>query len=403
LNEPAEDEDRAYVEFVRRLLDDMAAGRSHPAAYYERLFPECAERVRAEVPAAGPPDAFPAPPARIGAYDVVGELPAGGMGRLLLARRAGKEGTLVIKTAKGGVGADESQVLDRLRREATILGRLDHERICPVIDVVSEGERVFVVMPFIEGETLEARIRRARAKLEAREPAEAAWSAIAAGGSSEDGLDGILALMEDVALAVHAAHELGIVHRDLKPGNIMVRADGHAVVLDFGLAVDLSDRQARRLTVQGDVLGTPSYMAPEQIEGEIASIDRRTDVYALGAILYEILTFRRAFEASGADALKSRILARRAAAPRHVNPAVPSDLEAVCAKAMEAAPGRRYATARALAEDLRRVRSREPALAATRSLFARVAAAARRNRIAVAIAGALVLAALAVVLVLARS
>ena len=232
------------------------------------------------------------------------------MGRLIIARHPELDRKLVIKMAKAGLVSDDPHVLDRLKREATILGRLDHERICPVIDVLSEGDQVYVVMPFIDGETLEARVHRATEKMRGGAPASAAWSAIGAAndafssspgssrssstpeGSAEPiardarvGLRAILALMEEVARAVHAAHEQGIIHRDLKPGNIMVRPDGHPVVLDFGLAVDLSDRKARRLTVQGDLIGTPSYMAPEQIQGEIASIDRRTDVYALGAIL----------------------------------------------------------------------------------------------------------------------
>jgi serine/threonine protein kinase len=240
-------------------------------------------------------------------------------------------------------------------------------------------------MPFIEGETLEARLARASEALRGGSPPSAAWSAIGSATESAPpasppsapatppseriardarvGLRKILALMEEVALAVHAAHEQGIIHRDLKPGNIMVRPDGHPVVLDFGLAVDLSDSKARRFTVRGDLIGTPSYMAPEQIEGEIELIDRRTDVYALGAILYEVLTFKRAFKASGINAIYHRVLSGRIEPPRKANPTIPRDLEAVCLKAMETDPRRRYATARDFADDLRRVRTLEATLA----------------------------------------
>jgi hypothetical protein len=208
------------------------------------------------------------------------------------------------------------------------------------------------------------------------------------------GLRAVLALMEEVARAIHAAHLQKIVHRDLKPGNIMVRPDGHPVVLDFGLAIDLSAEHARRLTSYGDVIGTPAYMAPEQIRSESDAIDPRTDVYALGVILYELLTFRRAFTGSDLHAIYNRILAGRIDPPRNVNPTIPRDLEAVCQRAMEVDPRRRYATALELAEDLRRVRTLEATLARPISGVERAVRVLRRHPRAVAgfVGGAVVLA-----------
>jgi serine/threonine protein kinase len=357
VNKLSHDDD--YVAFTRRLLDDLAAGRSYPADHYAKLFPGAADAIRADLEAeGGEQDAgAPAgPPARIGAYEVTGEMPGGGMGQLLLARHPGDGDKVVIKTAKPGL-AGSARGLDRLKREAAILGRLDHDRICPVTDVVIEGERVFVVMPFFEGETLEARLGRAAAVARKGGSAEAAW--IELGG----GLPAVLSLLEEVARAIHTAHEKGVVHRDLKPANILVRPDGHPMVLDFGLAVDLSASHVRRLTVRGDLIGTPSYMAPEQVRSELEEIDRRTDVYALGVILYELLTFRRAFKGPDLKAIGALIVAGRIDPPSAKNPEVPRDLEAVCLKAMAVRPRRRYATALELAEDLLRARTRERTVA----------------------------------------
>jgi eukaryotic-like serine/threonine-protein kinase len=400
---PPDSEDD-YVAFTRRMLDDLAAGRRQSADYYAKLFPGAAEQIREEVDDPTPTgasrrkssvteirlpgaddDTDPALhelPARVGRYDVTGELPSGGMGRLLLARHPETGAQLVVKTAKPGLVALDSNTLERLRREATILGRLDHDRICPVTDVVVEGDRVFVVMPFIEGETLERKLAQASARLRQGAQPSSAWRTIGAAApgaaapqepaeaksgpidtrtayDARSGLRAVLGFMEEVARAIHAAHEKGVIHRDLKPGNVMVRPDGHPVVLDFGLAVDLSDLETPRLTVRGDLIGTPSYMAPEQINSDVDAIDRRTDVYALGVVLYELLTFRRAFRGNDFQTIRDLVVNGRIDGPREVNPTIPRDLEAVCLKAMDAEQGRRYATALDFAEDLRRVRTLE--------------------------------------------
>jgi eukaryotic-like serine/threonine-protein kinase len=401
----APDTEEDYVEFTRRMLDDLAAGRRQSADHYAKLFPGAAEQIRAELPEHVPksgsreiPDQgvgadtlaeLSCLPKRIGRYEVTGEIPGGGMARLFLANHPDRAEKLVIKTAKPGLAAALAGCLDRLRREATILGRLEHDRICPMTDVIVECGRVFVVMPFIEGETLETRLGRASTRTKQGAPPSVAWRAIGAavpavpgetGGvpvparphdvpedpkaahDARIGLRAVLALMEEVARAIHAAHEKGVVHRDLKPANVMVRPDGHPVVLDFGLAVDLSDA-APRLTARGDVLGTPSYMAPEQVRSDVDAIDRRTDVYALGVILYELLTFRRAFKGPNVRTIHDLIRRGRLEEPRRVNPSIPGDLEAVCLKAMEVEQKRRYKTALDLAEDLRRVRTLEATVA----------------------------------------
>jgi serine/threonine-protein kinase len=166
-------------------------------------------------------------------------------------------------------------------------------------------------------------------------------------------------LIERVARALHEAHEHGIVHRDVKPADVMLTSDGAPVVFDFGLV--RLDREAEAgLTRSGELLGTPAYMAPEQIEPRGRAVDRRTDVYALRVTLYECLTGRRPFEGHSLEAVSRAILRGAAPGVRTLAPRVPRDLAAVVSVAMDPDPTRRYATALALAEDLRRVRDKQP-------------------------------------------
>jgi serine/threonine protein kinase len=228
-----EEEEEAYVAFVRTMLDDLAAGRSCSAAHYARLYPACAARIREELggeegnAATAPAEAGPAPaplPASIGAYAVAGELAAGGMGRLLLARHPGRDGMVVIKSAKAGL--EDPHALARLRREARILSRLEHEGVCPVIDILSEGGQIYVVMPFIEGETLEARIRRAADAFQEGADTRAGWRILSGGTGGPDPAAGVLAIMEEVARAVHAVHQRGIVHTSGSPSTSPTPAPG---------------------------------------------------------------------------------------------------------------------------------------------------------------------------------
>jgi serine/threonine protein kinase len=407
--------------FLRELWADFDGGRLRAVEDYIARYPGLEVEVREEHAACTAPldegassasgiatprlqggepgvDASQEAPTRIGRYEVTSHLAKGGMSLLLEARDPELHRRVVLKTLPPLPMARRTAALRRLMREARILGRLPHEGICPVLDVLTEGERIYVVMPFIDGETLEERIRRALAEHGGAFDPRLLWGTFSDRGSDAPASEAdtgrelteearsrgadlrpVLRFLERVASIVHLAHERGIVHRDLKPGNLMIRPQGDPVVLDFGLGVDVFGDQGERLTEEGDMLGTPHSMAPEQVEGRIAEIDRRTDVYALGVVLYELLTGRRPFEGPTKKIVLASVLRGDPVPPRKIVPSLPRDLEAVCLKAMAVEPGRRYGTALELAEDLRRIRTLQPTVAKPLSTVGRLLRRVRRN------------------------
>ncbi|MCE9596193.1 MAG: SUMF1/EgtB/PvdO family nonheme iron enzyme, partial [Planctomycetes bacterium] len=235
-----------------------------------------------------------------------------------------------------------SELSPRFRREATVAARVVHPGLCTVFEVGSDSRCAWIAMQFVEGRTLARHIQDATS-------------------AGEAGLDAERAIVwiEKAARALHAAHEAQIVHRDIKPANLMITPAGEVVVLDFGVAKELSDAPA--LTLTGDALGTPAYMSPEQIRGE--EVDRRTDVWSLGVSLHEALTLRRPFEAPTRERLLRDILETEPVDVRRTHPDLGRDVAIVLATALAKEPERRYQTALDLAEDMRRVREHEPILA----------------------------------------
>ncbi len=316
---------------------------------------------------------------RIGRYRLVSQLGQGGQGAVYLAEDERIRRKVALKILFGGlVHSTEARL--RFEREAEATGRLNHPGIARIYEM-DEAEGVpFIAMELIEGEPLSARLKEAaRAAtgteaatdvffdLEAGEPSSSTTATTSASSSRrtmtrQKGLQGAARFIEHAARALHVAHEAGLVHRDIKPGNIMVRTDGSPCILDFGLAHDDSSA-GMTLTGSRDRFGTPSYMAPEQVRGQTREIDRRTDVWALGATLYECCTLKRPFEAPTLDELFELIKNEEPRPPRNLNPRIPKDLEAVILTALDKDQNRRYATAEDLAEDLRRFSSHEPVLA----------------------------------------
>jgi eukaryotic-like serine/threonine-protein kinase len=315
----------------------------------------------------GAPYAPPAPPPSAGRYELGTLLGSGGMADVYRAT----DSTLGRAVALKFLRAIDVDQTERFMREARAQAHVEHPNICKVYEVGNAGGRPFIAMQCIEGMTL--------AQAAAHMP-----------------LDAKVAVMADVADAVHAAHRVGLVHRDLKPGNIMLEEtdDGrrHPYVLDFGLA---RDQESSRLTTIGVVMGTPSYMAPEQARGDRQRIDRRTDVYGLGATLYELLTGRPPFDGDTSMAVLMQLMQDDPTPPRALDASIPADLETVVLKCLEKDPQRRYDSARALADDLRRYLDGEPIAARRAGIVHKLATRARRHPTMAALLAVAVVAVLA--------
>ena len=315
------------------------------------------ERAAAEVPPPSPEDAL-----QVGRtfahFQLTRELGRGGQGVVFLAEDELLGRLVALKMLSGGAAVSR-QVRERFRREAETAGRLEHPGICGVHEVGEHEGIPYIAMQYVRGITLADLVARARHADDgaglADEPDLNTTSTTLTG---KNALGDVLELFERIANALHAAHEAGLIHRDIKPGNVMITPEGQPVLLDFGLARDL-DSDEPALTETGQVLGTPSYMSAEQLLGRRDQIDRRTDVYSLGAMLYECLTLRQPFEGPGFEQLYHQVLEGAPIPPRRLNPRIPVDLATVVEVAMERDLERRYATARDLAEDLRRVRAFE--------------------------------------------
>jgi serine/threonine protein kinase/Flp pilus assembly protein TadD len=341
--------------------------------------------------AATPPEAEPL--RRIGPYRLLDEIGRGGQGRVYRAidERLGRRVALKV------LGATAPQALERFRREAEATSRLDHPGVCAVYEIGEAEGRAYIAMRLVDGEPFSKRLAAARRAADEGVATPNLWTprpapsgAPPAPPSQREDWERSLAFVESVARALHAAHERGVVHRDVKPGNLMAAPDGSAVVLDFGLA-GLADEGLTALTRSGEIFGTPAYMAPEQIAPGRAPPDRRTDVWALGVVLFEALTLRRPFDGATRDALFTAILTEEAPDPRvHVR-GLPRDAAVVVAVALEKEPRRRFATALEFAEDLRRIRTHEPVRAQPVGPVGRAARFARRRPAAAALVVALAL------------
>ncbi len=277
---------------------------------------------------------------RLGVYEIVSPLGAGGMGEVYRARdeRLGRD--VAIKVLPAHVSGD-AELRQRFEREARTLATLSHPHICAVFDVGQQGETDFLVMELLEGETLADRI-----------------------GKGALPLDQALRYGVEIADALDKAHRKGVIHRDLKPANIMLTKGG-AKLLDFGLAKHAAPAAAgvggsmlpttpRGLTMQGTILGTFQYMAPEQLEG--AEADPRTDIFAFGAVLYEMLTGRKAFDGKSQASLISAIMSSEPPPVSSLQPVVPSALDQIVRTCLAKDPDERWQTAADIERQLRFLR-----------------------------------------------
>jgi serine/threonine-protein kinase len=274
------------------------------------------------------------PMSSFGDYEVIEELGRGGMGVVYKARHARFQRLVALKMILAGEHASREQT-ERFLAEARAVARLQHANIVQIHEIGSHDGSPFFSLEYVEGGNLAAKLKES-----APSDMEAAR------------------LVELLARAVHYAHGRGIVHRDLKPSNILLTPDGIPKIADFGLAKVLSDQSG--VTQTGAILGTPSYMAPEQAAGKAREIGPACDVYALGAILYELLTGRPPFR--GATALETmRQVEEQPPEPPHLhNPRVDRALEAICLKCLEKAARDRYPSAEAMDQDLSAYLNGEP-------------------------------------------
>ncbi len=269
-----------------------------------------------------------------GDYEVLEEIARGGMGVVYKARQTKLNRTVAVKMILAGQFAAEEEI-QRFYSEAEAAAKLDHPGIVPIYEVDEIEGRHFFSMAFIDGKSLQERI--ARGPLPQREAA---------------------LLLQKIARAVHYAHEHGVVHRDLKPRNIMLTIDGEPKVTDFGLAKRVDG--GTELTVSGQVLGTPGFMPPEQAQGKLGEIGPLSDVYSLGGILYCALTGRPPFQSANIVETLKQVIDTPPASPRLLNPGIDRDLETICLKCLEKAPGHRYSSAAELADELGRYLDGEP-------------------------------------------
>jgi serine/threonine protein kinase/tetratricopeptide (TPR) repeat protein len=290
----------------------------------------------------------------IAGYEILGELGRGGMGAVYHARQSSLGREVALKIIVAGAHASWSE-RSRFRVEAETAARLQHPHIVPIYEIGEQGKLPYLALEYVEGGSL-ARALAVRPMVPNR----------AAG------------MVETLARAMEYVHEHGVVHRDLKPANVLLTAEGLPKITDFGLAKWL-DAPSGHQTQSGTVLGTPSYMPPEQAKGQTALIGPATDVYALGAILYEMLTGRPPFHAATSQETVQQLLTQEPLPPSRLQPQVPRDLETVCLKCLRKEPGRRYPGAGALAHDLRCFLDKRPIRARPTPFWERIAKWTRRR------------------------
>jgi serine/threonine protein kinase len=336
-------------------------------------------RVAAPLQAVGRAAALPPEGEIIGDYELLELLAQGGMGVVYRARQLSLGRVVALKMLRAGrlAGTEDRQ---RFRLEAEAVAHLDHPGIVPVYDVGEHDGWLYFSMKFIEGGSLAHRLR------------EFAYTPSAPEGRAEVAArrSRLLGLLAQVADAVHYAHQRGVLHRDLKPGNILLDLAGRPNASDFGLAkcvqglagtedTVLVNPARGPITQSGAILGTPSYMAPEQACGHADAVATTVDVYSLGAIFYELLCGRPPFREGSPLATLRALVEREPVRPRVLQPGIERDLETVCLKCLEKDPARRYGSAHELAEELRRCQRGDAILARPTGSGERLARWCRRN------------------------
>jgi serine/threonine protein kinase len=367
----------------------------------------------------------------LGDFELIRELGRGGMGVVYEARQVSLNRKVALKVLKAGLGLT-AQAVNRFRREAAAAAKLHHTNIVPIYATGEDGDYHFYAMELIEGSSLDRVIRGMKMQREGEAAhAEASGStkcatkcatksneemtttvaddrsdecAASARSSPKPGetttslqpgsgyYDQVARMFAEVADGLEHAHRQGVIHRDIKPSNLLVSPQGRLHLTDFGLARVLEEPG---MTVTGEFMGSPSYMSPEQIAAGRAPLDHRTDIYSLGATLYETLTLQPPFQGERRDQIIGQILHKEPKTPRAIDRKIPADLETICLKSMDKDPDRRYRTAGAMAEDLRRYVNRFAIEARRANIAQRAVKWVRRHPAAAGASGTVFLACLA--------
>jgi WD40 repeat protein len=370
------------AELVDRYEDAAAAGRTPDLAALTRDCPELRARLESELrrltefdrlidvtrPHPGPPPADGEPLPAVAGYVVQALLGEGGMGVVYRARQLYPERPVALKMIRAGARASREDLL-RFQTEAEAIASLHHPGIVQLFELGVHEGRPYFSLELVEGGSLARRLDGQ--PLPPRRAAE---------------------LVRDVARAVQHAHQRGVIHRDLKPGNILLDGEGRPKITDFGLARRLQEETLRdRLTPASALVGTPCYMAPEQISNKPGEVGTHSDVYALGAVLYECLTGKPPFLDDSVFEVLNRVKTQPPARPSLTCPQVPRDLEVIALKCLEKEPAKRYAGAADLADDLQRFLDGEPIAAVPTPRAAQVWRWCRRNPVVAGLGAAVLL------------
>ncbi len=406
--------DEAFLSRAKSLLED----RTRSVATDALSMPVQTESQEAHFP-------------RIDGYRIVGVIGQGGMGVVYRAVQRKLERTVALKVLPAVIGSASPAAVSRFRREAHAAARLHHTHIIPIYDFGESHGGYYYAMELITGQPLNVLIRRfAEQNAASASPSRLAELLrrtttdytdrmsldIRSGDyTSRDSSPPsevttprggrlyyrqVARWVADAAEALHYAHGQGIIHRDIKPANIILSPDGRVMIGDFGLAKTVDEDS---LTMTGSLMGTVRYLSPEQAMARRIPVDHRTDIYSLGATMYELLTFQPVFPGDDDKQVLSAIITKEPAPPRKIGSYVPVELETICLKTLEKSPDARYETARALAEDLRRYVNDLPIVAKRPGPIRRTIKFAKRHKaLVVTISAALLLAVSAVFFTLER-
>ena len=274
---------------------------------------------------------------RVAGFEILEVLGVGGMGIVYKARQVRLDRFVALKMIRAGV-APRPQDLNRFESEALAVAAIEHPNIIRIFEIGEYGGMPFCSLEYLAGGSLAKKI-----------------------GGKPQPVDQAASIVATLAGAMATAHRGNIIHRDLKPANVLLAADGTLKITDFGLAKRLEGDSSQ--TRSGSILGTPSYMSPEQARGEVQNVGPAADQYALGAILYELLTGRPPFQGTSVLDTLDQVRKKEPVPPSQLQPKMPRDIETICLKCLEKEPARRYKDVAVLAEDLHKFQAGKPIVA----------------------------------------